>query len=644
MCGISGILQLDGAPADAAHAGRMVQAIAHRGPDDHGSEARGPAALAHVRLSIVDLLGGHQPMTKDHALIAFNGEIFNHVELRAELIGLGRRFRTSSDTEVLLASYLEWGDRCVERLNGQWAFALWDDREQRLLLSRDRMGIRPLYYARAAGRLLFASEIKALLTDPAVPRRLDPRGIDQALTFWHTVAPRTIFEGVQELPPGCSLAITPAGRELLTEHFRLDYSAEPCGGGSAEHAERLLEALEAATRLRLLRSDVPVGAYVSGGLDSAVIAALARRVSSAPLRTYSVAFEDAELDETAFQRQVVGPLGLNHTRLVCTKDDICQSFPDVVWHAETPLLRTAPAPLFALARAARADGTKVVLTGEGSDELLGGYDIFKEARVRRFCAERPSSTTRPLLLRRLYHYLPGIHAQSDESLRAFFRARPEDLSNPLFSHLPRWEVTSGIKRFLSEDVTSSLRGISSMDELRERLPSGIASWSPFHQAQYLEARTLLPGYILSSQGDRVAMAHGVEGRFPFLDPTIVELSLRMPPSVKMRGLDEKRVLKDAARDLVAPAVLARPKQPFRAPAGESFFDVSTGRARRAWVDELLSPSSIAATGVFAPKAVTALADKARRGRIVGMRDGMALVAILSTELLSRQLLQQQRVT
>ena len=643
MCGIAGILQLDGAAADASDALRMVEPIAHRGPDDVGCHADGPLSIAHVRLSIVDVAGGHQPMSKGQAVATFNGEIYDHVELRETLCALGHRFSTTSDTEVLLASFLEWGDRCVEHLNGQWAFAIWDGRARRLLLSRDRMGVRPLFYTRAGRRLLFASEVKALFTDPAVVRRIDPMGLDQALTFWHTLAPRTAFEGITELPPGCSLVVTPDGHERLWEHFRLDYSSVDTEGSEATQTERLLQELVEAARLRLLRSDVPVGAYLSGGLDSAVIAGIVRRFSQAPLRTFSVTFEDAEFDESPFQRSVIESIGVDHHSTLCSKDDICHHFPDVVWHAETPLLRTAPTPLFVLSKLVRDHGFKVVLTGEGSDELLGGYDIFKEAKIRRFCAEKPTSAVRPLLLRRLYPYLPKVRTQSDATLRSFFFVRPGDLSSPFFSHLPRWEVTSRIKLFLSRDVKAQLGGYSSLGELRDRLPAAIGTWHPFHQAQYIEARTLLPSYILSSQGDRMAMAHGVEGRFPFLDPRVVALSTRLPPAMKMRGLNEKYILKRAAKGVVPPAVLARPKQPFRAPDSEAFFDARTGRARRAWVEELLCPRSIASTGLFDPCSVGLLADKARRGKIVGNSDGMALVAILSTELLARQLLQLQRM-
>jgi asparagine synthase (glutamine-hydrolysing) len=276
----------------------------------------------------------------------------------------------------------------------------------------------------------------------------------------------------------------------------------------------------------------------------------------------------------------------------------------------------------------RESGYKVVLTGEGADEVFGGYDIFKEAKVRRFWSKFPSSTRRASLVKRLYPYLPNIQRQPAASLRAFFDNTRDDLADPCFSHLPRWRMTSGLKLFLSDAVRSAVGGYDGRAELASRLPAEYAEWDPFCQSQYLETAHLLPGYILSSQGDRVAMAHGVEGRFPFLDPNVVEFASTLPPTLKMKVLNEKYLLKQVARDLVPAAVWQRSKQPYRAPGAKAFFSPGAG----GYIDDLLSPAQLQRDGVFDPRAVGRLVQKFRDGAAIGVKDDMALVGIVSTQL------------
>lgn len=629
MCGIAGILNLGDRRVDPALLERMIDVVGYRGPDAHGVWNEGPVGLAHARLSIIDLSGGAQPMAnRDGSLwVTFNGEIFNYVELRNELERKGHRFQTQSDTEVILHQYEEEGEECVRSFNGQWAFALWDARRRRLMLSRDRMGVRPLYYAADGSAVVFGSEVKSLFRHPDVPRRIDARALDQVFTFWAPVAPRTMFEGVSELPPGCTLT---AGGDGVTvrPYWRLDYPEriEPMKEG--ECADRLLELLTDATRIRL-RSDVPVGAYLSGGLDSSVVTALIKRVSTAPLKTFSVAFEDAEFDESRYQNEVVRWLHTDHHAIRCSSEDVANAFPDVVWHAEKPVLRTAPAPLFLLSKLVREQGFKVVLTGEGSDEILGGYDIYKEAKIRRFWAARPDSRRRPLLLRRLYPYLQDLRHQSDAYLQAFFHVRDQDRSSPWFSHLPRWELTSRIKVFFSDALKAEVGRDDAYRALSDMLPERFGAWNPFCQAQYLETAYLLPGYILSSQGDRMAMAHSVEARFPFLDYRVVEFASRIPPRLKMKVLNEKYSLKRCADGLIPPSVRRRTKQPYMAPDIPSFF----GPRPAPYVDQYLSESALREAGLFDPARVAQLVTKCRKGRRQGFREQMALVGILSTQIL-----------
>jgi asparagine synthase (glutamine-hydrolysing) len=633
MCGIAGILHLDGSPVDRGRLDRMLRAIGHRGPDASGVHVEPGVGLAHARLSIIDLAGGAQPMAnEDQSLwVTFNGEIFNYRELAQELSAAGHRFATRSDTEVILHAYEDRGAECVERFNGQWAFALWDRRRRRMVISRDRLGVRPLYYTLQGNRLLFASEVKALFASGDVPARLDPRGLDQVLTYWSTIAPRTVFAGIHELPPGHHL-IVEDGRVRTERYWQLRYGAAPQRADADECAEQLMELLIDATRLRL-RADVPVGAYLSGGLDSSVTAALVRREVGARLRTFSITFDDAEFDESAYQREVVDYLKTEHASIHCRSADVGRVFPEVVWHAERPVVRTAPAPMFLLAGLVRELGYKVVVTGEGADEMLGGYDLFKEAKVRRFWAAQPDSRLRAKLLDRLYPYLPGLQAAPPAYRQAFFRVRPEDLAHPLFAHLPRWELTSRLKAFLAPEFQAGPADDPHADALA-LLPADYAQWDPLEQAQYVEATTLLPGYILSSQGDRMAMAHGVEGRFPLLDHRLAEFAARLPARLKMRGIEEKYLLKRGAVGLIPESVRQRSKQPYRAPDANCFF--VDGRPRFDYVAELLAPQRVAADGVFRPQAVAQLVRKASQSDGLGVKDSMALVSILSTQLLIDQ--------
>ena len=638
MCGIAGILQLDSSEVRADRLRRMVLEIAHRGPDAANVFCAGPVGLGHARLAIIDLANGRQPMrSRDGTLaLTFNGEIFNYIELRAALRARGHHFATRSDTEVILHAYQEYGDSCVDHFNGQWAFALWDAKLGKLLLSRDRFGIRPLFYTRTGRQLLFASEVKSLFVHGEVTRAINPRGLDQLFTFWTTLPPATVFADIDELPPGCNLTIQ-ARRTRLQRYWQPDYHPPAAAVDEAEAAGQLAELLADATRLRL-RSDVPVGAYLSGGLDSSVLAALVKQRAGQHLRTFSVTFADDEFDESDYQSEVVDFLQTEHQAIRCGPGAIAEVFPDVIRHTEKPVLRTAPAPLYLLARLVHAEGFKVVLTGEGADEMFGGYGLFKEAKVRRFCAAQPDSARRALLLQALYPYLPNIRAQSLAYRKAFFHVRPEDAANPFFSHLPRWQLTSRLKRFFSRDFRARLGNHDVYADARATLPEAFDDWAPFCQAQYLETVMLMPGYILSSQGDRMAMAHSVEGRFPFLDHRVAQFAARLPARLKMKALREKYLLKKAVGHLVPARIVRRSKQPYRAPDANSFFDPEKHVARAPYVEELLAPKQILAAGIFEPAAVARLAEKARQGNVIGMKDNMALVGILSTQLLVDRLL------
>jgi asparagine synthase (glutamine-hydrolysing) len=638
MCGIAGVLSLrEGLePASPELLSRMGDTLRHRGPDGSGTYRDARVGLAHARLAVVDVAGGRQPLSNEDGTvwIAFNGEIYNHVELRAELEARGHRFRTRSDTEVIVHAWETWREEAFERFNGQWALALWDREARELVLCRDRLGVRPLYLCEHGGRLYFASEVKAIFAaDPGIPRELDPRGLAQVFTFWSSLPPRTVFRGVSQLEPG-HLLIYSDGRATRRRYWSPAYPVGGSGrfrGETAEAVAAVRAALEQATRLRMLRSDVPVGSYLSGGLDSSLVAALALRAKGERFFTFSLRFEDPEFDETGYQRLMVERLGTDHREVVVSRADIAHAFPEVVAHAESPVLRTAPAPLFLLSRIVREAGIKVVLTGEGADEMFAGYDLFREARVRRFWARQPESQIRPRLLERLYPYLARSPVAHRAMASQFFGQDLEAWREPGFGHRPRWRSAGALRRLLSPEMRASLDGYDPTAELLATLPREFPGWSCLAQDQYLEVRTLLSSYLLSSQGDRMLMAHSVEGRFPFLDPNVVALADSLPDETKLLGLDEKHVLKQVAADLVPAEIVARKKQPYRAPDAVSF----VGPAAPDWIAEVLSEGALTRAGVFDPKLATQLHRKCRE-RAEGPlsnADNMALVGILSTQLL-----------
>ena len=637
MCGIAGSFILDrNSGATHPELATMIATLRHRGPDGTNYFRSRLCALAHARLSIIDLKSGAQPMSNEDDTVwtVLNGEIFNYIELRAELEALGHRFRTRSDTEVIVHAYEEYGERFVDRLNGQFAIALWDACRERLLLLRDRVGIRPLFYAHSGGRLLFASEVKAILAVAPEKAVLDARALAQIFTFWATVGSRTPFKGVRSLPPGHILVVED-GRECLERYWDWDFAVgSRCCDVSLEAAAETLRGLLVEAIHRQLRSDLPVGAYLSGGLDSSGIAALARHEAGA-LQTFSMSFDQAEYDEGGFQRCMAEHLGVRHSTLHCSALDIGNAFPELIWHTESPVLRTAPVPLMLLSRFVHDAGVKVVLTGEGADEVFGGYDLFKEGKIRRFWARHPDSQWRAALFARLYPYLAHSPVASRSFARVFFGQRLQEVDNPFYAHLTRWSTTRGIFRFLSPEFSLLLQQVSPEDELKAQLPAQFMAWGDLARDQYIEVKTLLEGFLLSSQGDRPSLAHAVESRLPYLDHRVVEFVNGLSPRLKLRGLREKVLLKAALQNVLPESILRRPKQPYRAPDCSSFF--ADGRPLP-YVQDALSESSLRRAGYFDPQAVERLMRKCQTGRTFGAGDNMAFVGILSTQLLHEHFL------
>jgi asparagine synthase (glutamine-hydrolysing) len=563
--------------------------------------------------------------------IVLNGAIFNHIEIRDELVKRGHKFYTKSDTEVLIHLYEDKGLDMFSGLNGQFAFALWDTISQRLILARDRVGICPLFYTQADGALIFASEVKSIFVDKRVERRIDLLGLDQIFTYWSTNPPRSVFENIRELPPG-SFMIAEKGQLSVRRYWQPSFFDMSCRDSRTEddYAGELLELLKDSIRIRL-RADVPVAAYLSGGLDSSIITALVKKHFNNRLETFSVSFSDSNYDEGAYQRRVSDFLGTKHRNVTCDHSDIGRIMPQVVWLAEKPLIRTAPAPLFLLSKLARKNHIKAVLTGEGSDEIMGGYDLFREMKIRRFWARFPESRLRPLLIRKLYSYIPNWPRSTSAFLEAFYKKHLLNTDVRYYSHLPRWDMTSRIKNLFSTEVKAALSSTNAAEDFGRTLPDEFDSWDPLSQAQYIEMVTLLSGNLLSSQGDRMMMGNSVEGRLPFLDHRVIEFCAKLPPRMKLKVMKEKYLLKKIAGPYLPEEICKRPKQAYRAPDSASFFK---GRYLK-YVSDLLSADNVRKTGYFDADMVGMLVNKCKKAEIgsVSARDNMAVVGVVTTLLL-----------
>ena len=637
MCGIAGICHINGSDGVSLNSiKRMIGSLCHRGPDETGIYLDNQVGLGHARLSIIDLSSGVQPIhNEDKSLwIVYNGEVFNYPELKEDLLQKGHRFYTTSDTEVVLHLYEEQGPDCLLQLNGQFAIAIWDVKKKELFLARDRVGIRPLYYTILNNTVIFASEIKSIFSNKNISRRIDPIAMDQIFTFWTTLTPGTVFKDIYELPPGHYMK-TSESKVSIKKYWDIPLCprAEHSDLAPEEISGQVRDLLQDAVRIRL-RADVPVGCYLSGGLDSSGTAALVVRNFNKDVRTFGIRFDSGGFDEGEYQNLMVSYLNVNHTEFIATDETIGASLPDCLWHCEKPLLRTGPVPLFLLSDVVRKSGYKVVLTGEGADEVFGGYNIFREAKVRRFLAKYPDSQSRAELIGQLYPYLfdnPRLKC----TLQSFFTRGLDQIADPIFSHLIRWETTSRIKTFFSQELNEAVGQYDGYDQVRQSLPEGFERADDFSRGQYLEMSIFMSNYLLSSQGDRVAMAHSVEIRLPFLDPRVMEFMARVPSKWKILGLNEKHILKKSFEGILSKETTSRPKNPYRAPIKQSLLNEKTAE----YTKEALSEKSLSRAGLFDAGKVKKLLRKAQAVDNPSEIDSMALVGVLSSQLIHRQFVQ-----
>ncbi|MBE0676581.1 MAG: asparagine synthase (glutamine-hydrolyzing), partial [Bacteroidales bacterium] len=477
--------------------------------------------------------------------------------------------------------------------------------------------------------------IKALFRNPEVNRELDPHNLSQIYTFWTALTPGTAFSDIFELSPGHSMTFSRKG--IKSEMFwDLNIGSNRVDLTLPEAIERFDELFTSAVRIRL-RADVEVAAYLSGGIDSSTTVAYIKEIEPGILNTFSIGFEDKDFDESQYQEEAVRYLNTNHRSITCSSKEIAESFPKVVWHSETPLTRTAPTPMLILSKLVRDNNIKVVITGEGSDEILAGYDIFREAVIRQFWAKQPDSSLRPMLLKRIYPDIPHLRNASPNILKMFFGYKLEETGNPLYSHLLRWNNSNHIKKHFSDSIRESVNGYDPLDDLSGKLPHDFNNWSTLAKAQWLETTVFMSGYLLSSQGDRMAMANSVEGRYPFLDYRVIEFCSLLPDRLKLNGTNEKYLLKKLMSGRIPESIVKRPKQPYRAPISSVFL----AKERPGYVDEMLSESMIRKTGVFSVESVTSLLEKIRKTASASEMDNMVLTSVISTHLLYHQFIEDQ---
>jgi asparagine synthase (glutamine-hydrolysing) len=628
MCGIAGIYNpygLTDALRDKELLKQMTLSMDHRGPDEKGVLYSDTGYIGHARLSIIDIETGQQPMySKDYNLgITFNGEIFNYPELRKGLKEKNYNFHTTSDTEVLLCLYREYGIDMIDRLNGQFAFAIIDFSRNKIFLARDRVGIRPLFYTIINGTLIFSSCIKTILMHPKVDAAFGYKAYHQSVHIWTTYGDETFFKDINSIKPGEFLEYSKDGVSKKI-YWDLSFDDGTQDLTCDDWKEKISESLNQAVQLRR-RADVPVNAYLSGGLDSAITLKLIQgHHPERKLESYSVGFTDKVFDETYYQQLMNSDTGIKNTAVMISPKDIGDIFKQVVWHAEQPVFRTAPAPLYHLSGKVNDKGYKVVMTGEGADEVAWGYNIFKETQIRYHMAKDPDNQEWISRIPSLYPYQEQFNKRHLHMLAGFYKQSLTNTDSPLFSHSVRISNGKRVLNFVNPDIREELARFDIEEDIIPTLPGGFCNWSPLQKTQYLEMKTLLTGYLLSSQGDRMSMAHSVEGRYPFLDHNIVELFAKIPDRLKLNGMKEKFILKETFRDILPEEITDRSKHPYRAPEAISLLTENI-------LEAYLNESEITKQNFFNWKFVNRLIDKLQKNRTnVSFNDNFTFINIAST--------------
>lgn len=632
MCGIVGILgHENNEQARYETISGMISTLQHRGPDGWGYYISPEIALGQTRLSIVDLATGDQPFFTDDSILVYNGEVYNYIELRKDLEEIGIRFKSTSDTEVIVRAYEQYGAKCLEKFNGQFAFLLWNKKKKELFIARDRFGVRPLYILTFGGKLYFASEMKAFDTISGYQREFDYKKLYQHALFWNTFGNSTIFKDIISVQGGTYMVFADGKPAAESRYYEIGQDFSENHQSYSQVKEEFNYLIEDAVKLRL-RSDVPVGAYLSGGIDSSVITYEIFKKTKKRYKTFSITFENKEFDESDYQKEMIRSINSEHFFLNITNEKIDKTFPEAIYHTERPVFRTAPVPLYLLSEEVRNNDIKVVLTGEGADEILFGYDSYKELKMLDFWSKFPDSKIRPQLIKKLYPHLNHYNNEKMYGLmKMYYEGFLKSYCNPLASLNIRMQNNKIIENYFNKDLNIHSENDAILNDVEKFLPANYSSWGLLSRNQFLEMRTLLSGYLLSSQGDRMSLAHGIEGRYPFLDHRIIDFLFNVKDEYKMKGLSQKYLLRDSYSKFIPESILNRPKRPYTAPDLVSFFQNGEPTDNSSF---FLNEDIVKDYGIWDEKYVSRFLNKFKRGipENIGYRDNMLMCFLLSTQI------------
>ncbi len=629
MCGIAGYFRAGRSGTSSPLAEhrlieQMCDVITHRGPDDAGYHVEGGLAIGMRRLSIIDVATGHQPISNEDGSvwIVFNGEIYNFAELRATLVARGHSFKTHSDTETIVHLYEEEGERCVERLRGMFGFAIWDRRQNKLFIARDRTGKKPLHYTMTDGAFVFGSEIKSLLQFPGLERNPNLEAISDYLTFGYVPDPATAFRGIHKLPPGHTLTFQD-GRVTTRCYWDFNYegSAQTPEQPESYYVERLRELIDEAVRVRLV-SEVPLGAFLSGGVDSSTVVAMMARATEQPVKTFSIGFSEANFDELKYARLTAERYKTDHHEFVVTPD-VCRLVEEIVWHHDEPFADASSIPTYVVSKLAREHVT-VVLSGDGGDELFGGYERYLIHQGRNGFEQIPRWFRRGVMLP-LSRMLPrAVYGKQ------FLRNVSLDGGARFVDSLSYFGDTAK-RNLLAGSMQKGLNGRNSSAAFEQIFDIPVST-SQIDRLLYLDSKTYLPGDILTKV-DRMSMAHSIEARVPLLDSKLIEFVQTIPASLKLRGKTTKHILKLAMSDLIPSEIINRPKMGFGVPLKKWL-----NNELREMLHDTLTDQRARERGLLNPRAVRDLLNEHSRGR----RDNsLHLWGLLTLELWHRSFIDRK---
>jgi len=633
VCGVFGVLDANNQNKKKIVLNALSR-LNHRGPDEWGVYLNKFVGLGHTRLSIIDIEDGQQPMQSSDYIISFNGEIYNYLELRSDLESQGYSFNTNSDTEVILKLYESIGIDCFEKLNGEFAILIWDKKCEHLIAARDRYGIRPLYALQHNNAFLFSSEMKVFDTLDNYKREINAQNLFEHGLFWNTLADNTVYKDILTIESGTFEVFNTSGRIVKERYYQVgeSFKVNETADNFVNTKKAFKELLNDSVSLRL-RSDVPVGTYLSGGIDSTIISQLVKNQTNHTFKTFSVAFNDKSLDESDFQKLASKKVNSVHHEVKISNRDVDDNLLKTIYHTERPIFRTAPIPLHLLSNKVKETNTKVVLTGEGADEILFGYDTFKELKILKEWKMSNGDSAAIESLKELYPHLSHYaDARQFAFIKMYYEGFLNDFENEFNGLNIRLANNKIIEKYFNKSLGLKFDKTTLLEKFKTTLPANYSSWSLLQKNSYLEIKTLLQGYLLSSQGDRMAMSNSIEGRFPFLDHRVVEMAFSMPDDYKLKGFDQKHILKQAFESEIPKEITNRPKRPYMAPDLIAFID-SKGKLSDL-ASTLLSDKCIEEYGLFDTKIVKRFLNKFKNGvpENTGYRDNMVFMFLLTSQI------------